>query len=115
MSSDPKWSFRIRHILDAIARIQQYTAGRSEETFAAEQMAVDAVIRNFQVLGEAARLVPDDVRKSNPNIPWSDMQKMRHVLVHHYDKVDVSRVWQTVQQDLPPLVEPLGKLLEDNP
>jgi uncharacterized protein with HEPN domain len=78
-------------------------------------MAVDAVIRNFQVLGEAAGQVPDDVRKTNPHIPWSDMQKMRHVLVHHYDKIDVARVWQTIKDDLPPLVEPLSKLLEENP
>lgn len=111
MSSHKKWSHRLRHIIEAIERIQRYTAGRTEATFAADEMAVDAVMRCFQVIGEAGRQVPADVQAANPHIPWSDMIKMRHVLVHDYDQVDVSIVWQTTHQDLPPLVQPLKALL----
>lgn len=57
MSTERQWQVRIEHMLDAIARIQRYTAGLSAETFASQEMAVDAVVRNFQVIGEAARHV----------------------------------------------------------
>src|SRR5258708_5955156 len=62
MSAEQRWQLRIEHILEAIRKIKRYTAGLSEETFASQDMAVDAVIRNFQVIGEAARHVPDDVQ-----------------------------------------------------
>ncbi len=74
---------------------------------------MDAVIRNFQVIGEAARKVPDDVQQAHYEIPWSLMQGMRHVLVHDYDAVKLDVVWRTIQESLPPLVEPLKKLLEE--
>lgn len=114
MSQVREWRFRLRHILDAIAKIQRYTAGMSEADLAANEMALDAVIRNFQVIGEAARSIPADVKSANPHIPWSDMEKMRHVLVHAYDKIDVPTVWRTIQNDISPLLDQLWKLLEDN-
>jgi uncharacterized protein with HEPN domain len=115
MPSPKKWRFRIEHILEAIERIQQYTAGLRKADFAANQMAVDAVIHNFQVIGEAARHVPAAIRAEHTAIPWSDMQKMRHVLVHDYDRVDISVVWTTIQNDLPPLAPLLQKLLQETP
>jgi hypothetical protein len=62
MSVERKWAFRIEHILEAIAKIQRYTQGMTEESFAADERTVDAVIRNFQVIGEAVRHVPRDVQ-----------------------------------------------------
>jgi uncharacterized protein with HEPN domain len=112
MPSSRKWALRIEHILDAIAKIDQYTANLTETSFAGESMAVDAVLRNFQVIGEAARHVPNDVKSRYPKIPWSQMMGMRHVVVHGYNIVRLDIVWRTIQQDLPPLVEPLRDLLE---
>lgn len=114
MSSARRWRFRIRHILEAVNKIQRYTGDMREEELAANSMAVDAVIRNFQVIGEATRKLPEHVRDRYPHIPWSDMQKMRHVVVHDYDRIDVPTLWQTIQKDLPPLVEPLEKMLEES-
>ena len=111
MSSPRKWAFRIEHILDAIAKIQQYTAGLTEASFAGQSMVVDAVIRNFQVIGEAARRVPDEVQAQFPHIPWSLMIGMRHIVVHGYDAVRLDIVWRTIEHDLPPLIEPLQELL----
>ena len=113
MPSRRLWVFRIRHILDAIERVRVYTEGVDLERFSANPMVVDAVIRNFQVIGEASRLVPEEVQSSHPEIPWRDMQKMRHVLVHDYDRVDHEKVWLTIQEDLPPLVGQLRKLVSD--
>ena len=104
--------FRIRHIVEAIERIRQFTAGMDEPGFAGDQKTKDAVVRNFQVIGEAARHVPKEIQSSHPDIPWSVMIGMRHVLVHDYDTVDISTLWLTVQQDLPPLVPKLRRLLK---
>jgi uncharacterized protein with HEPN domain len=84
MSTEKRWQVRLEHVLDAIAKIQEYTAGLTEEDFAKKSMVVDAVIRNFQVMGEAVRHVPDNVQKQYPQVPWSLIQGMRHILVHDY-------------------------------
>ena len=115
MSAEHRWQIRIEHILDAISKIERYTAGLSEQAFASQDMAVDAVIRNFQVIGEAARHVPDDVQARYPEVPWSLMQGMRHVLVHDYYAVKLDVVWRTIQESLPPLLEPLQNILSANP
>jgi uncharacterized protein with HEPN domain len=78
-------------------------------------MMIDAVICNFQVIGEAARRVPATVQAAHSEIPWTLMCGMRNVLVHDYDEVDLETLWRTVQDDLPSLIEPLSKLLEENP
>jgi uncharacterized protein with HEPN domain len=113
MSSTKDWTIRVRHILDAIAKIQRYVAGLTEETFGADSMVVDAVVRNFQIIGEAVRHIPDDVQQSHPELPWSEMRNMWHLLVHQYDVVDVAIVWTTVRDDLPPLVPLLTHLLDE--
>lgn len=113
MSSGRRWKYRIRHILDAIDRIEAYTADLDAEGLAEHHMALDAVIRNFQVIGEAARKVPKEIQQAHSEIPWSDMQKMRHVVVHDYDNVNISTLWDTIRNDLPPIVEPLKKLLKE--
>ncbi|MFH1294142.1 MAG: DUF86 domain-containing protein [Pseudomonadota bacterium] len=110
--SSRKWVFRIQHILEAIERIRLYTAGMDEAGFTGEQKTIDAVLRNFQVIGEAARHVPKEIQASHPDVPWSVMIGMRHVLVHDYDTVDTSTLWLTIQQDLPPLVPKLRRLLK---
>jgi uncharacterized protein with HEPN domain len=60
----------------------------------------DAVIRNYEVLGEAAKRVPEEYRSQNTSIPWKVMAGFRDVLIHNYEGVDVKRVWQIVEQDL---------------
>ena len=114
MSADRRWQVRIEHILEAIAKIQQYTTGLTEDAFAGQSMVVDAVIRNFQVIGEAVRHVPDDVQARYSEVPWSLMQGMRHILVHDYYAVKLDIVWRTIQQSLPPLLEPLRNILKEN-
>lgn len=108
--SDKKWQFRIIHILDAIERIRQYAAGFTVEQFAADQKTIDAVPRNFEIIGEAARNVPLEIQKQHPDIPWSLMIGMRNLLAHDYEIVDPATLWQTIQDDLPALIQPLQKL-----
>jgi uncharacterized protein with HEPN domain len=82
-----QWKLRIRHILDAIAKIRVYTAGMSLATFSANDLVVDAVLRNFMVIGEATRHIPTYVTTAYPQIPWRLMQDMRNVVVHDYPNV----------------------------
>lgn len=66
MSTGRKWKFRVEHILAAIRRIERYTAGMTQESFEGSEITVDAVIRNFQVIGEAARKIPDESSRPIP-------------------------------------------------
>jgi len=109
-----QWTFRVQHILDAIRRIGTYTSGLAEDAFAKDVMRIDAVVRNFAVIGEAAALIPEEVRSRYAEVPWRSMRAMRNVLVHDYQRVDVPTVWQTVQQDLPPLIPLLERILAEN-
>jgi len=110
VSSEREWSFRIGHIIEAIEKISRYTHGMSYEQFSADERTVDAVIRNFLVIGEATRHVPPEVRHSTTNVPWKLMEGMRHVLVHDYDSIKLDTIWKTIVEDLPPLIEPLRRL-----
>jgi uncharacterized protein with HEPN domain len=105
------WTLRVGDILEAIDRIAQYTAGMTWEVFSSDQKTLDAVIRNIEVIGEAARHVPDDVVSQYPEIPWAEMRGMRNVLIHEYFLVSMPILWQTVTENLPPLVPLLRRVL----
>ena len=76
---------------------------------------VDAVERNFTIIGEAARQIPLDIQRKHPEIPWALMQGMRNILVHEYDAVKLEVVWRTIQQDLASLAGPLQRLVQEEP
>jgi hypothetical protein len=107
-----EWRLRLTDILESIARIQQYTRGMSLEAFAQDTKTMDAVIRNITIIGEAARHVPDDIMQRHPQVPWADMRDTRNILVHVYFGVKTDVLWETIQNDLPPLVPLLRELLE---
>ncbi|HEX2187890.1 MAG TPA: DUF86 domain-containing protein [Longimicrobiaceae bacterium] len=106
-------ALRIADILDSIGRIERYTAGMTFDAFEADEKTTDAVLWNFQVIGEAARHVPAEVSARFPGIPWAEMCGMRNVIVHQYFGVDLEIVWQTIRDRLPPLVAALHRLLDE--
>lgn len=112
-SKKRKWKFRLRHIVEAIQRIEQYTAGISFEQFVADLKTFDAVVRNLIIIGEAARQIPPEIANDFPHIPWSEMRALRNFLTHEYDRVEVDIIWDTIQKDLPPLIPMLEKLLQE--
>ncbi len=105
------WQDRIRDILEAIAEIQKFTRGMNYATFKEDDKAVRAVEMNFIIIGEAANQIPEEVEEKYTTIPWSLMRAMRNRIVHVYFKVDEKLMWDTIQNDLPPLVPELEKLL----
>jgi len=107
------WQLRIQDILDAIARIQQATAGMSYEQFEdLEDLALHGLLYNFMIVGEAAVNVPDSIQSRYPQIPWRSMRDMRNVMVHEYFQVNLDRMWITVDEDLPAVVPMLETLLQ---
>ena len=105
------WRDRIRDILDAIAEIQQFTRGMDYETFKEDDKSIRAVEMNFIIIGEAANQIPDEIEEKYTTIPWTLMRAMRNRIVHVYFKIDEKLMWDTVQNDLPPLILELKKLL----
>jgi uncharacterized protein with HEPN domain len=100
----------LAQILEAIQRIETFTAeGRA--VFLQSRLHQDAVIRNFEIIGEATKRVPDDYRNAHPEVPWRKLAAFRDVLIHGYDVVDVSRVWLAVEGDLPALKMALLRIL----
>jgi uncharacterized protein with HEPN domain len=112
---DPKE--RLRDILDAIAKIERYAA-RGRQAFEKDELIQNWFVRHLQIIGEAAYALPDDVRDQQPDIPWTQIIGMRHILVHDYFVIDTDIVWDAVEQDLPDLktkVEGLLRKLEKTP
>lgn len=99
-------------MLDAARAIQRFTAGRSREDLGSHEMLTFAVVRGFEIIGEAASQVSEAGRATSPELPWPLIVGMRHRLIHAYFDVNLDRVWDTVQRDLPTLVKALSKALE---
>ncbi len=90
-------------IQDAIDRVLEYTDGLSWDEYLRDRKTQDAVVRNLEVLGEAAKNIPDDFRSKYPVVPWRDMSGTRDRLVHDYFGINQEIVWQIIQKDLPGL------------
>ena len=100
----------LAHILECIGRIESYVA-KGKDSFFGEPLIQDAVIRNFEVIGEAAKRVPDAYRLENPTIPWRSLAAFRDVLIHQYEGVSPPDVWEVIEKELPPLKRAIASLL----
>lgn len=108
------WRIRVQDILGSIARIERYIAEITFEDFTSDDKTIDAVIRNLEIIGEAANHVPVYVQEQYPEIPWKQAREMRNVLIHGYFGIDLSIVWRTVHHNLPPLAAQLQQILNDD-
>jgi uncharacterized protein with HEPN domain len=96
------------HILEAIQKIRRYTA-EGRDSFFAQEVIQDAVIRNLEIIGEATKRIPAEVRLRYGGIPWKDMAGLRDVLIHHYEGINLARVWSVIEHDLPPVEEAISR------
>jgi uncharacterized protein with HEPN domain len=97
--------------LHASRNALSFTSNLTEQLFLESELHQSAVVRQFEIIGEAAKKVSDDTRSANPHIPWKKMAGLRDVLMHAYDTVDVKMVWRLVKEDLPSLIEALEPLV----
>jgi uncharacterized protein with HEPN domain len=102
----------LRHILEAIDRIRAYTTGGSD-AFRGDLKTEDAVVRNLQIIGEAAKKVSEETRTAHPDVPWREMTGMRDRVAHDYFGVSLDIVWDVVQNHLPPLREKVLRALPE--
>ena len=100
------------HILDAILRIAEYASVGREE-FVAKTHWQDAIIRQLEIVGEASKRLSEELRNTNPAVPWRRVCGLRDVLIHNYMGVDLEAVWSVVESGIPGLKETVAKLLEN--
>jgi len=108
MKKDPR--VYLAHILECADKIDRYIKD-GEKPFFGDTMIQDAVVRNFEIIGEAVKRIPDDYRNQHPSIPWNLMAGFRDVLIHDYEGVDPARVWRIAIHDLPPVREAVARIL----
>ncbi|MBU1985116.1 DUF86 domain-containing protein [bacterium] len=97
-------------MLNAARSVIELTEGMTGNDFQQDFRTELAITRLFEIIGEAARLVSEDLKRDHPEIPWGRMAGLRHRLIHEYDKVDYDLVWKIIQRDVPELIrliEPL--------
>lgn len=93
-------SVYLRHILDAIVKIETYLHGIDEKAFYKNTLIQDGVIRQLEIIGEATKRLSDELRGKHADIPWQDMAGMRDKLIHDYFGVDLEKVWLTAKEDI---------------
>ncbi|MBI5116921.1 DUF86 domain-containing protein [Candidatus Poribacteria bacterium] len=101
----------LKDILDAIDETAEFTVGMFFEQFTHDRKTINSVVRSLEVLGEAAKRIPDDLRAQASIVPWKRMAGMRDKLIHEYFGVDLSIVWTVIKDELPPLRPEIEHLL----
>jgi len=101
----------LRHILECINRIEEYVNGMKEEDFSSDSKTHDAVLRRLEIIGEAVKQIPEDLKEKYSHIPWKEFAGLRDILIHKYFGVDLHLTFQVIQKDLPKLKEEIHKIL----
>ncbi len=96
-----QYLFYLEDMLDSMEKISNYISGLELDAFRKDELIQDAVIRNFEVIGEAAKHIPDRVKNKYPKIPWYNMSKLRNFLAHQYFGVDIPMIWRIARDHIP--------------
>ena len=102
----------VRHILDAISAIQSYTEGMNFRKFKEDPKTIDAVVRQFEIIGEASSKIPPQIRARYASVPWKSIIGLRNILIHDYMGIDIKRVWQVIKKELHPLKNERSSILD---
>ena len=100
-------------IFDTIEKIEGFAQDTSFEAFTEDEMRVFAVVRALEIIGEATKNVPMDLKENYPSVPWKEMARTRDKLIHFYFGVNLNVVWKTIIKDLPPLKEQIAEIQRD--
>ena len=104
---------RVRHMLDHAREAVDMVRGRSRADLDKDRQLNLALVRLVEVIGEAANRVSEDFRSRYPQVPWREAVGMRNRIIHGYDVIDFDILWSVLQKDLPPLIETLEKILNE--
>ncbi|MDI6751795.1 MAG: DUF86 domain-containing protein [bacterium] len=103
----------LQDILKASEYIQEFVEEIDFDQFLKDEKTSSAVIQKFEIIGEAAKNVPEFIKKKYPNVAWKDMAGMRNRLIHGYFGVDYFLVWDTIKSDIPKIISLISQILED--
>ena len=104
----------LKDIAEAMESIEQFVKGVTFDDFVKDDKTASAVIRKFEIIGEATKQIPDEIRQEYPTIPWKEMAGMRDRLIHFYSGVDYKLVWDTIKNRLPQVKPLIKKILEND-
>lgn len=100
------------HVMESIKKIESYIQ-EGEEVFMQSTMRQDAVMRNFEIIGEATKRISKDLKQTYPDVPWRTVAGFRDVLIHHYNDVEIQEVWRIIEQKLPELKLNIEAILKE--
>jgi uncharacterized protein with HEPN domain len=106
------WSLFLQDMQVCCSKVLRYSQGFTRQHFLADEMLVDAVLRNLELLGEAAKQIPPAVRERHPQLPWRRIAGLRDVLAHAYFGLEEDTIWQIVSESIPALDDQLDEVVE---
>ena len=107
----PDWRLYLDDMLEACRKVERYTTGMTFDAFRCDERTYDAVVRNLEIIGEAAKHVPDDLRCQVPGVDWRKVAAFRDVLAHAYHGIDDDVLWDVVREKVPSLATQLAEFL----
>ena len=102
---------RVRHMLDAAKEALSFAQNKTRRDLDSERMVVLSIVKSIEIIGEAASRVAQETRETYTELPWANIIAMRNRLIHVYFDIDLDRVWDTITDDLPPLIGSLEKII----
>jgi uncharacterized protein with HEPN domain len=110
--SDSDFRLFMQNIVGSIGRIERYTSNLDIDSFRNNEMATDAVVRNFEIIGNASAHIPEYIRVKYPSIPWDTMKAMKNVVAHEYPGIDYKTLWETIKTSLQTLKQEVARVIE---
>lgn len=111
--SERSWRLFVEYILEFIELIEEYTAKMGFEDFKKDKKTIDAVVRNLEIIGEASRNIPDDVKNVYQEVDWKGMIGLRNRIAHEYFGVSLTIIWNIIRQELPRLKKQIKQIIEE--